>query len=69
MDIYAKYEDMLGMMLDGIQSPTIRYQEWRRKKMNDGKDRIRIVDVEKKKDELIEMMKETQRIRYPYPQR
>ena len=52
---------MLGMMLDGIQSPAIRYQEWRRKKMNDGKDRMKIVDVEKTKDELIEMMKEAHR--------
>ena len=58
MEIYQT-ENALSETLNGIKEPTIRYQEWKRKKMADGKERMRIVDLEMTKEEFIQVMKET----------
>lgn len=58
MDTYNT-EEKLDTLLQGIKMTTIRYQEWKRKKMSDGKERMRVVDLELPRREFIEVMKKT----------
>lgn len=60
MESYGN-EEQLDKIVDNIQATTIRYQEWRRKKMKDGKQKMRVVDIEVPKGEFKEMMKSTYR--------
>lgn len=58
MDTYNT-EEKLSTLLQGINMTTIRYQEWKRKKMSDGKERMRVVDLELPRGEFIEVMTKT----------
>ena len=58
MDTYGSVDELCHL-LNGMAATTIRYQEWRRKKMHDGRERMRIVDLELPKTEFINVMKET----------
>ncbi|WAR12325.1 hypothetical protein MAR_026505 [Mya arenaria] len=49
-------EDKLKAMLQNINCTTIKYQEWKRKKMSEGKERMRVVDIKLPKGEFINVM-------------
>ncbi|WAQ99020.1 hypothetical protein MAR_023393 [Mya arenaria] len=49
-------EYKLKAMLQNINCTTIKYQEWKRKKMSEGKERMRVVDIELPKGEFINVM-------------
>lgn len=52
-------DDAINGMLEHVSTENIRYQEWKRVKMSDGKERIRIVDQEENKQDFIKVMKES----------
>ncbi|WAR14247.1 hypothetical protein MAR_004352 [Mya arenaria] len=49
----------LEKTLDKIQDTTVRYQEWKRIKMKDGKQKMRVIDLELPIEEFKAMMKRT----------
>ena len=57
MDTYGSEEE-LDHLINQIPATTIKYQEWRRMKMKDGNERMRVVDIELPKGEFIDVMKE-----------
>ena len=56
---HYKTESELKSMLAAFPHTTLKYQEWKRKKMKDGKERMRVTDLELPKAEFIAMMTET----------
>ena len=58
MDTYNT-DEALEVVLKGIESNSVRFQEWKRQKMKDGKEKMRVVDTELQKEAFIELMKQT----------
>lgn len=57
-----KYKDDIGSLLTLLQKipegSEVRYQQWRRVKLNNGKERQRVVEVMKERDEFVKEMTE-----------
>lgn len=45
----------LEMSLHGIESTSVRFQEWKGQKMNDGKDKMRVIDTELRKEDIVDV--------------
>lgn len=43
------------MSLHGIESTSVRFQEWKGQKMNDGKDKMRVIDTELRKEDIVDV--------------
>ncbi len=57
MEVHSN-ED-LNKILSKIQETSVRYQEWKKMKMKDGKQKMRVVDLDLPTEEFKEMMKKT----------
>lgn len=54
-------EEALVTILEDINASNVRFQEWKRQKMKDEKERMRVVDIELPKTEFVEIMKQQYR--------
>ncbi|KAK3089949.1 hypothetical protein FSP39_007894 [Pinctada imbricata] len=51
------HEEGIEEDLEKIRGDKVQYKQWKRVKMNDGKERMKIVDIEKGKDEFKDEMR------------
>ncbi|KAK6184250.1 hypothetical protein SNE40_006756 [Patella caerulea] len=58
VEIYKDDKDKMEEMLQGIVDGIVKYQQWKRVKLPNGKERMRIVETQLQKNEFTSKMKE-----------
>ncbi|WAR08590.1 hypothetical protein MAR_018548 [Mya arenaria] len=57
VDMYKSQPEELDKLLSAISQERVKYQQWKRVKMQSGKERMRIVDIEMACQEFVDTMK------------